>query len=232
MHRFTFILILLFSGCHSAPPDDLRQASLEQTHSYEEFKNEIVQTRNKIKEQYVAADSHEKDSIVGYSAQFLRNMTPEIFNYWYGTDWDFNGITQKPKEGKIACGYFVTTVIRDLGFNIPRSTWAQLPSESMIKKLNSSVKPFFNKPVEAVITWFRNRPDAVYVVGLDTHVGFVYKEGKTLKFVHANYYEPDSKVVSQNLKGNNPINDASYRVVGQLFEAEMVKKWILNEAYE
>jgi hypothetical protein len=234
MHRFILLFSVLIIACKSGTPPGAEQASLTsvQTKTYEELKAEILLERSRIKAQYIIADSSRKDSLTRYSSQFLRNITPELFNYWYGTDWDFNGTTQIPNSGKIACGYFVTTVIRDLGFNIPRSAWGQLPSETMIKKMNPSVKRFSNKPIETVISYFKNRPDAIYVVGLDTHVGFVYKEGKNLKFIHANYYEPDSKVVSQNLKGKNPINDASYRVAGQLFADEMVKKWILNESYE
>jgi hypothetical protein len=234
MHRFILLLLLFSASCKPGVPADVEQATLSatQTKSYNELKAEIVQTRERIKEQYTAAGDAGKDSLISYSSQFLRNITPELFSYWYGTDWDFNGTTQTPNSGKIACGFFVTTVIRDLGFNIPRVAWGQLPSESMIKKMNPEVKRFSNKPIETTINYFKGRPDAIYVVGLDTHVGFVCKEGKNLKFVHANYYEPDSKVVSQNLKGNNPINDAHYRVAGQLFGDEMVKKWILNEAYE
>lgn len=202
------------------------------TQSYEEFKANIISTREKINAEYLAADSLGKDSLVRYSQEFLRNITLEIFTYWYNTEWDFNGITQVPKEGKIACGYFVTTVIRDVGFDIPRSTWGQLASETMIKKINPTVKRFSNKPIEQLSEYLKNRADGIYVVGMDTHVGFVSKEGRQIKFIHSNYYKPEIGVMSENLKGNNPINDASYRVVGQLFHYEMAKKWILNEKYE
>ncbi len=202
------------------------------TLSYEEFKANIASIREKINAEYLAADSLGKDSLIKYSQEFLRNITQEVFTYWYKTQWDFNGITQVPGEGKIACGYFVTTVIRDVGFDIPRSTWAQLASETMIKKINPSVKKFSNKSIQVVIDYFKNRPDGIYVVGLDTHVGFVSKEGKKIKFIHSNYYKPEIGVMEENLKGDNPINDASYRVIGQLFHYEMAKKWILHEKYE
>lgn len=202
------------------------------TLSYEEFKAEIVATREKINVEYINADSAGKDSLIKYSQEFLRNITLEVFNYWYGTPWDFNGITQVPNQGKIACGYFVTTVIRDVGFDIPRSAWGQLPSETMIKKINPSVKRFSNKPIAQVSEYLKNRPDGIYVVGMDTHVGFVSKEGKQIKFIHSNYYQAEKGVMSENLKGNNPLNDASYRIVGQLFHYQMAKNWILHEKYE
>lgn len=238
MRSLSLILSACIVSCNAQPHSSdetntqIQEVAITQTQSYEEFKASIVTTRNKINAEYLAADSSGKDSLIKYSQEFLRNIIPEIFTYWYKTPWDFNGITQKPREGKIACGYFVTTVIRDAGFNIPRSTWAQLASETMIKKLNPDVKKYSNKSIDVVIDYFKNRPDGIYVVGMDTHVGFVSKEGKQIKFIHSNYYQPEIGVMSQNLKGDNPLNDASYRVIGQIFHYEMAKKWILNEKYE
>lgn len=225
----TLVVAIVSCNAQSQPNDE---TVVIPTLSYEEFKANIVSIREKINVEYVAADSLGKDSLIKYSQEFLRNITQEVFTYWYKTQWDFNGITQVPGEGKIACGYFVTTVIRDVGFDIPRATWGQLASETMIKKINPSVKRFSNKPIQVVIDYFKNRPDGIYVVGLDTHVGFVCKEGKKIKFIHSNYYKPEIGVMEENLKGDNPINDASYRVIGQLFHYDMAKKWILHEKYE
>lgn len=238
MRSLSLLLIICMISCSNQAPsnDEVLDASIntakEQTLSYEELKSSILSTRNKINKEYLSADSIGKDSIIKYSQEFLRNITQEVFTYWYKTQWDFNGITQTPQQGKIACGYFVTTVIRDIGFDIPRSKWGQLPSETMIKKLNPEVKKYSNKSITIVIDYFKNREDGIYVVGMDTHVGFVSKEGKQLKFIHANYYQPEIGVMEENLKGNNPLNDASYRVIGQLFQYDMAKKWILNEKYE
>ncbi|CAN5420405.1 hypothetical protein BH10BAC1_BH10BAC1_15170 [soil metagenome] len=238
MRILSLILCICIVSCSAQPQSSdevntqLQEASITQTTSYDELKASIISTREKINAQYVVADSAGKDSLIKYSQEFLRNITQEVFTYWYTTPWDFNGMTQVPKTGKIACGYFVTTVIRDVGFNIPRITWSQLASETMIKKLNPSVKKYSNKSIDVVIDYFKNRPDGIYVVGLDTHVGFVSKEGKQIKFIHSNYYKPEIGVMSENLKGDNPINDASYRVIGQIYHYEMAKKWILNEKYE
>lgn len=230
MRNLALLLFICIVSC-SAQTQSKNEA-ITPTQSYTELKANIVFTRDKINVEYLAADSLGKDSLIKYSQEFLRNISQEIFTYWYKTQWDFNGITQTPREGKIACGYFVTTVIRDVGFDIPRSTWGQLPSETMIKKLSPTVKKYSGKSIQVVIDYFKNRPDGIYIVGMDTHIGFVSKEGKQLKFIHSNYYQPEIGVMSQDLKGNNPLNDASYRVIGQIFQYEMAKKWILNEKYE
>ena len=102
-------------------------------------------------------------------------MTDKIFPYWYGTDWDFNGTTQKPNEGKIACGYFVTTTLRDIGLDINRVKLAQCASEQMIKKLVSedNIYRFSNKSIEEFETNLKQKGNGIYVVGLDNHTGFV-----------------------------------------------------------
>src|SRR5205823_2478360 len=35
----------------------------------------------------------------------------DLFPAWAGTPWDYNGTATRPREGKIACGYFVTTLL-------------------------------------------------------------------------------------------------------------------------
>jgi len=74
--------------------------------------------------------------------EFTNLMVNKIFPYWYGTPWDFNGTTKRPNEGKIACGYFVTTTIQQMGFPINRIKLAQCASEEMIKNLVSKENIF------------------------------------------------------------------------------------------
>jgi hypothetical protein len=53
----------------------------------------------------------------------------KLLPYWLGTTWNFNGTTQVPGEGSIACGYFVTTLLRDAGVKLERVKLAQMASE-------------------------------------------------------------------------------------------------------
>src|SRR5215212_694349 len=41
-------------------------------------------------------------------ASFINIVYDSIIPYWIGTKWNFNGITEVPQKGSIACGYFVT----------------------------------------------------------------------------------------------------------------------------
>ncbi len=83
---------------------------------------ESIQTKRlDLRNTYLASEIEEKDSILKLTKNYLEEtLVEDIFNYWYGTPWDFNGTTNIPNQGSIACGYFVTTTLKHLGFNIPR----------------------------------------------------------------------------------------------------------------
>ena len=51
---------------------------------------------------------------------FFHTLVDSIFPYWYGTEWDFNGITESPRKGEIACGYFVSTTLKHMGIRLNR----------------------------------------------------------------------------------------------------------------
>ena len=63
----------------------------------------------------------ERFDIVFFSEKQIAEMVEkEIFPHWYDTKYDFYGQTETPGKGKIACGYFVSTVLRDIGVPIER----------------------------------------------------------------------------------------------------------------
>lgn len=203
------------------------------TETYPELIARVSNERKTIKARYETADEQRRDSLIDQARGYLLEViTTDFFDHWYGTEWDFNGTTRTPGEGKIACGYFITTVLKDAGFDIPRVHWAQQASEYYITRMTTDIKHFSNKPVETVMAYFNGREDGLYVVGLDNHVGFVCKTGDRLRFVHASYYDPKIGVQSEPLKGDNPLAHSSYRVAGRILDDEMVRKWILGEKWE
>ena len=155
-----------------------------------------------------------------------------MFPKWFGTPWDFNGTSTVPKKGLIACGYFVTTVLQHSGFKIPRVKWAQMASEGMIKKICKDIKRFHNAPIEQVAAYLNKKPDGLYIVGMDSHVGFLYRTGTKMRFVHSNYYQAQIGVMSEELAGQNPLDDSGYLVIGRLFDDEMIRKWIEEKSWE
>ena len=56
---------------------------------------------------------------------FANHLVDKIIPHWYGTPWSFGGHTAIPNQGKIACGYFISTTLRDMGINLNRYKLAQ-----------------------------------------------------------------------------------------------------------
>ena len=162
--------------------------------------------------------------------EFTTILTTKIFPYWYGTKWDFNGTTQKPNEGSIACGYFVTTTLRDIGLKINRVKLAQCASEEMIKNLVSedNIIRFSNKSIEDFEKSLKTKGNGIYVVGLDNHTGFVLINDEGSFFIHSSGIAP-YKVVKDNLLESSLIVRSKYRIVGKLSsDKKLLSNWIKN----
>lgn len=169
-------------------------------------------------------------------AAVFTGLVSDLFPAWYGTTWDFNGVTQSPGEGKIACGYFVTTCLRDAGFNLERIKLAQQPSQTIIETVVDSVavdtKITYQKPIGDIASAIRKQGHGIYIVGLDTHTGFVANDGTSLAFVHSSYYRPPFSVTAEPVLGVNPLADSKYRIVGKILGDKMIEKWLTGEKFE
>lgn len=209
------------------------QQSKSSKQSYLLLKKETLSKRQDFRKEYDLAKGNieKQDSIIEEALCYLLNVSANYFEAWYNTPWTFHGHSQTPGEGSIACGYFVTTTLRDMGFNIPRVKWAQQTSEYLIKKLTTDVKRFRQRPMVDVVKYIEMRGEGLYIVGLDCHVGYIYFRKGKMSFVHANYYRPKIGVMSEPLVGRNPLNDSKYRVIGKIFDKEMVRNWIQNTTY-
>lgn len=108
--------------------------------SYEDLKLHTTNYQVSLQQEYKQANNLQKKKIISTAKDsILTLIINEYFNYWKGTAWSFNGTTKEPKKGKIACGYFVTTVLQDAGFDIQRVKWAQVASETMIKAMTKDI---------------------------------------------------------------------------------------------
>lgn len=159
---------------------------------------------------------------------FLEKINKKIFPYWYGTKWDFNGTTEMPNEGSIACGYFVTTTLRDMGVPINRVKMAQCASEEMINSLTANKNIYHLSSLTLVE--FENKikklGKGLYIIGLDNHTGFISITEKGNYFIHSTGWFP-FKVVKDVLSESDVISKSKYRVVGKISDDEVfLKKWV------
>lgn len=159
---------------------------------------------------------------------FVESVVEDIVPCWYGTPWNFNGTTETPGSGTIACGYFVSTVLRDAGLKVERVRMAQQASELIVKSLCSrqKIERFSNVPLEEFVERVRESGSGLYVVGLDYHVGFLHVEGSDVWFIHSSYVGP--KCVMKEPAGSSVILNASkYRVIGHISANDaLIRSWL------
>ena len=203
--------------------------------AYPDLLTGIETKRRELGERWKKAEAAQKPAILAEARKFLlTKLVEEMFPCWIGTPWNFNGVTETPGQGKIACGYFVTTLLRDAGFRIPRVKLAQEPSQTIIRTMAepSSIKVSSDKKFPDVLAQLRTSGDGLYVVGLDCHTGFVVVAGEQITFVHASYYNPPLAVVSEPADGHNPFHDSRYRMTGKILGDASIEKWLQGEAIE
>ncbi len=188
--------------------------------------------QTKLSEKYKESNSeNERKEVLNNTKKYIFNtITNKMFPFWYGTKWDYNGITERPRTGKIACGYFVSTVMKHSGFMIERYKLAQQPSSLIIKTLalESSIKPFNN--VKSIIEHLKKGSNSIYVLGLDNHVGFIVKYKDKIKFIHSSYLD-EKIVISENLsEASKTLKQSDVFIVGNVLDnVELLKKWILRK---
>jgi hypothetical protein len=134
---------------------------------------------------------------------FSRYIDQHLFPYWIGTPWDFNGTTEIPRQGFIACGYFVTTVLRDAGVKLQRVKLAQLASEQMIQSLTKQIEHYGTCSFADFIQKVKAKGIGLSIIGLDNHTGFLYYDGKELYFIHSSYV--GTAAVAKEIAANNDI---------------------------
>jgi hypothetical protein len=227
------ILLLVFVqiNCDAQENKTSKLSTENKSQPYPALVYETSEKRKEYKELYISSIENQKDSIVKDAQAYLLNISDLYFKAWYKTPWSFSGHTKTPQKGSIACGYFVTTTLSDMGLNIPRVYWAQQTSEYMIKKMTTDIKRFHKRPMSEVIEYLKTKGEGLYVVGLDCHVGYIYYINGKMNFVHSNYYQPQIGVMSEPLVGRNPLNDSKYKVIGKIFDKKMVLNWILGTKY-
>jgi len=161
------------------------------------------------------------NEIPAYAEKYLCDS---IFDYWYDTPWDFYGTTEKPRQGNIACGYFVTTTLKHLGLDIDRVYLAQQASAKIIEEVcdKASVKVFTNLSYKKMKAYVQAYNGNIFIAGLDNHVGFIVRENNDLYFVHSSGISP-YKVVKEKCDEANLLVYSKYHMVGHINFARWAK---------
>jgi hypothetical protein len=175
-----------------------------------------------------ATDPAEQAQVLATARALLEAALPEMMRCWLGTPWDFNGMATQPGEGKIACGYFVATVLRDAGFQVDRIRLAQQPAELILTTFVprqaltlrvGATYPDFCRDVRAL-------EPGIYIVGLDNHVGFLVLTAEGFHFIHSSGSSPRC-VVAEDSGQAHVLQRSRYRVLGNLTtQPELLRRWL------
>ena len=104
---------------------------------------------------------------------WVNTISNDLYQEWKNTPWDFNGTTTKPGQGNIACGYFVATILRDMGLEINRIKLSVCASSQMMKSLvpKQPLKNISNLGYSDFNEKLKEYGKGVYIIGLDFHTG-------------------------------------------------------------
>ena len=177
-----------------------------------------------------AKRSADREGILREASDLANRSLVELTDSWIGTRWDFYGKSEEPGRGAIACGYFVSTLLRDLGLHVERVRLAQQASEYIVKTLSppSRIWRFRTGSVRAVLEKVRAQPERWFVVGLDFHVGLLLRtdDGEIL-MCHSSYLEPQHAVCED--AETAAAMQSNYHVVGALFTPGLVEAWLAGD---
>lgn len=180
---------------------------------------QILQNIKQYRSDWTLTDSNLYDQIM------YQTLVDSVFPAWYGTPWDFNGISNTPGKGEIACGYFVSTTLKHAGFQLNRYKLAQQAAETIVKFVCGENNTVRYQGYDRVMAQFRGLQNSIFIVGLDYHVGFVVVQNGEAFFVHSDYIH--GAVVREKLEDSEAFLSSQEYIVGQLIpNLDLTSKWL------
>lgn len=188
----------------------------------------IREQRTKLKRDYTA----EKISMDSVSRVFTKNLVNTLIPYWYGTPWSFEGHTSVPKKGEVACGYFVSTTLRDMGLKLNRYKLAQKSPIDEAKVISCGTEIFIVEDINpqlAMTKIDKTTSEGLYFIGYDSgHVGYLLKEDGSLFLIHSNYMSPFSVSIEPFSESRVFQSFSKFYLVDVTHNEELLKKWLNN----
>jgi len=157
---------------------------------------------------------------------FTKSLLNEIIPYWYGTPWDFNGHTNIPNEGEVACGYFVSTTLKHMGVKLNRYRMAQQASKLEVESVAIKQNRVIFSNDENISKKLTALKEGIYIVGLDNHVGYIYKHGGMSYFIHSSYIT--DRVMIELAEDSEAFPSDVY-YLGAVTNTDFIRKWLVGE---
>lgn len=185
---------------------------------YEVLCNQLGQWRLDLAARHRSAvDAAARAAIEEEARILLEHMLPALMHCWIGTPWDFHGTASRPGKGTIACGYFVSTVLRDAGFNLNRFHLAQQASANIIQSFldKDDCTLVIGQDYPTFVAAMGQRPPGIYLCGLDSHVAFLVNRSDGFRFIHSSGSAPWA-VVDESPAEAGVLQRSRWRMLGNL----------------
>jgi len=239
MDRRLIVALLagLLVACGS-PPAEARRSPKKPV-SYDTLRDRIDAKRQRLagKLKRARTDAARQQALRQARGVFEDAIVEQLAPRWRGTHWAYAGTSQVPKEGAIACGYYVSTLLRDAGLKVERVKLAQQASERIILSLTgeANVKRFRNVSLGRFLEGVYGMGDGLYVVGLDYHVGLLFVAGGQGRFIHSSNVGCPSRsggcVIDEPAGESLALKHSRYRVVGRISADDgLMRKWLRGKA--
>lgn len=223
MRKHLFPALIILIGCGDVKNDSAKtditvnETSIESPviktlFTEPQFSFDYTKQKQRCQELYAIT---KKERTPSSEKKFISFLMDSLVACWYGTPWDYNGITEAPGEGQIACGYYVTTTLRDAGMKINRVKLAQCVSQNLLWDLCKDFKKYSDKSLEYFVNDIEKTGYGLYIVGLDNHTGYIYHDGKDVWFIHSGVYPPKCALKEKAINSIT-LKNSRYRVFGRI----------------
>lgn len=195
------------------------------------YQKTLLEVKNK-KEALAIAFQKGEVTLDSVGRAFTEMMVNNVFPYWYGTPWDFNGYTNVPNEGVIACGYFVSTTLKHAGMNLNRYRLAQQAALTAAKSLcvDEKIHIYTKANRTEFDSIVKNEfKDGLYMLGLSSHVGFILKQKGEVFFIQSNYVAP-VEVICRKVLNTEVMLHTDYYLAPLSTNKTLMKKWLQHSA--
>ncbi|HEX5790285.1 MAG TPA: hypothetical protein VFY13_03985 [Luteolibacter sp.] len=213
----------------------VKQPDVPDPATYQVLKSELERWRVELAGRHRKARNPQVRAAIEAEARVLiEKVMPEMMRCWLGTPWDFNGIAAAPGGGKIACGYFVSTVLQDAGFRVDRYRLAQQPSSLILHTFlpHEQCRLTAGQDYNAFADGLQQLEAGIYLCGLDHHVGFLVVGDETFRFVHASASSPP-RVVDQSRDDATALRVSNWRMIGNLSASpDVIRAWLKGDEIE
>lgn len=199
--------------------------------TYESLKSEISKQRTSMYRQMNSVSNSNDEVFMDSVGNIMHRIVAEgMLSAWNGTEWAFSGYTAIPRKGTIACGYFVSTTLRDIGFNLDRYKLAQKSPSGEGRSLFLGEDPI-SIHTDSLLQYVSCLSDGLYFLGLSNHVGFLSIENGEHFFIHSNYIN-EVGVMKERLECSEAVEYSfSYILVPLSTNQDFVRAWLNNKRF-